>query len=322
MDALIGYTGFVGSHLARQHCFNGLFNSSNISAIGSAVFDTVVCAAAPGSMFEANMLPDVDRKKVDALIKKLKTIRTKQFVLISSIAVLENAAGNDDENTSAFQSQISYGKHRRMLEVFCQNHFDSCLVIRLPALFGKGLRKNFIFDMFNPLPTLLPTDKLTHLRSILGAKEVRLLNRVYKHDKATGMHRVNRIDLARDKYRSSLEKEMDELECTSIQFHNKETTYQYYDITRLWNDISIAKRMNIKVMHLATPPLKTSTIYKRLLGRDMPTTNGNLHNEDMYTVHASLWGSKGPYLTDIETLMCRLEFFFNRAQRTDETLRF
>ena len=32
MNILVGYTGFVGSNLVAQHKFDGLFNSSNISA--------------------------------------------------------------------------------------------------------------------------------------------------------------------------------------------------------------------------------------------------------------------------------------------------
>ena len=53
MDALIGYSGFVGSFLRRQHSFDALFNSSNINEVGALKFDTVFCSAAPGSMFIA-----------------------------------------------------------------------------------------------------------------------------------------------------------------------------------------------------------------------------------------------------------------------------
>ena len=32
-SALIGYTGFVGSNLVRQHSFDAMFNSQNIDSI-------------------------------------------------------------------------------------------------------------------------------------------------------------------------------------------------------------------------------------------------------------------------------------------------
>lgn len=316
MDALIGYSGFVGGQLQRQHSFKCLFNSSNIDEVGAPEFNTVVCAAAPGSMFEANMLPDVDLNKVNALIEHLETIKTKRFVLISSIAVLADFAAHDDENTSAFQTKLAYGKHRRVLEAFCEEHFDNCLVVRLPALFGEGLRKNFIFDLLNPVPTLLTIEKFAALQSVLDSTEVELLDKIYSPDQSTGMHKIDRAELAKDKNRKALETAVTELGYSATQFHNRETTYQYYDMTRLWNDIAIATKADLNVLHLAMPPLKAADIHKRLLGFDMPETNARLHKEDMYTTYAHLWGRKGPYLDDAEIVMTRLESFFKRERES------
>ena len=102
-NCLIGYTGFVGGHLAGQSTFSAFFNSANIAEIAQQEFDTLVCAAAPGSMFEANKFPDRDQAKIEALIDELSKVRTSRFILISSIAVLEDFAGGDDEGTTHFQ---------------------------------------------------------------------------------------------------------------------------------------------------------------------------------------------------------------------------
>jgi len=59
VDALIGDSGFVGTNLARQHGFAASFNSRTIGQAAGNGFDTVLCAAAPGSMFEANRFPDL-----------------------------------------------------------------------------------------------------------------------------------------------------------------------------------------------------------------------------------------------------------------------
>ena len=91
-SAVIGHTGFVGGTLARQHAFAAHFNSSNIDTIVGQVFDTLVCAAAPGSMLTANRQPDQDRAQIDALIDCLDGVRARHFVLISSIAVLADFA--------------------------------------------------------------------------------------------------------------------------------------------------------------------------------------------------------------------------------------
>ena len=307
MDALIGYTGFVGGQLQRQHSFSGLFNRANIDEVGASEFDTVVCAAAPGSMFEANMLPDVDLSKINALIERLSSLQTKQFILISSIAVLANFSAYDDENTSAFQNKLAYGKHRRVLETFCEENFDDCLVVRLPAIFGEGLRKNFVFDLINPVPTLLTSEKLNELQYALGLAEAKLLDEIYDIDPSTGMYKVDRTALAQNKNRESLETAVTELGYSATYFHNRDTTYQYYDMTRLWTDITVAQ-------NLAMPPLKASEIHNRLLGFEMPETDARLHKEDMHTAYSHLWGRKGPYLDDADVVLNRLEAFF-RSER-------
>ena len=52
-DALIGYSGFVGSLLLRQSDFAGRFRSTNLSEVGDIAWDTVVCAAAPAAKTES-----------------------------------------------------------------------------------------------------------------------------------------------------------------------------------------------------------------------------------------------------------------------------
>lgn len=155
-DGLIGHTGFVGQTLSRQHRFAAPFNSASISQAAGQDFATVVCAAAPGSMFEASRFPERDAKAIDGLISRLSSFRAKRFVLISTIAMLARFDGQATESTTAFQTEVPYGVNRRRLEVFCAGHFKDCLILRLPALFGPGLRKNFLFDMLNPVPSMLP----------------------------------------------------------------------------------------------------------------------------------------------------------------------
>ena len=82
-------------------------------------------------------------------------LRPGRFVLISSIAVLEDFAGGEDEGTTVFQEELAYGRHCLALEACVEETFEDSLVARLPALFGRGLQKNFIFDLLNSIPTKL-----------------------------------------------------------------------------------------------------------------------------------------------------------------------
>tara|TARA_B100000315_G_scaffold129586_1_gene119223 strand:+ start:261 stop:470 length:210 start_codon:yes stop_codon:yes gene_type:complete len=47
-NALIGYSGFVGSNIKTKFDFTKLYNSSNIEDIEYLEFDTVVCAGSYG----------------------------------------------------------------------------------------------------------------------------------------------------------------------------------------------------------------------------------------------------------------------------------
>ena len=312
MDGLIGYTGFVGGALLQQHNFPLRFNTSNASAISGQSFDTLVCAAAPGSMFIANRKPERDLEQIHALTKQLEGIKAERMVLISSIAVLADFSSGDDETTKNFQEKLAYGRHRRILEKFCETHFSNCLIVRLPALFGTGLRKNFIFDLLNPVPTMLAQERLEYLLAQLPAELCSVAARLYKTG-SHGMYTVDRDALNRNAMRRELEAAVNEANMQSALFHHPETSYQYYDISRLWSDIQIAFQADLTHVHLATEPLRAGDIYQRLLGAEMPASSAPLHREDMHTRYAGLWRRSGFYLEDAGTVLGKLETFFANA---------
>lgn len=148
-QALIGFSGFVGGTLLRQHSFDSLYRSTNIADIDGQTFDTVVCAGAPAQKWIANREPEADRQKIEALIEHLKTIRCKTFILISTVDVFANAVGVDENSTVEEQGLHAYGLNRRLLERFVEAHFPQHLIVRLPGLVGPGLRKNVIYDFLN-----------------------------------------------------------------------------------------------------------------------------------------------------------------------------
>lgn len=149
MNALIGYSGFVGSTLRKQAHFSELYRSTNIHEIENRQFDTVVCAGAPAQKWIANKEPAEDRKKIETLIGHLKTIRCNRFILISTVDVFKNPLGVDEYTPIEEQGLNPYGLHRRLLEKFVEEHFSQHLIIRLPGLVGPGLRKNVVYDFLN-----------------------------------------------------------------------------------------------------------------------------------------------------------------------------
>lgn len=309
IDCIIGYSGFVGGNLLRQHDFVGRFNSRNIDDSAGEKFDTVVCAAAPGSMLQANTFPKQDLEQIEILCSKLARIRARRFVLISSIAVLADFASEDDESTKTFQAELAYGRHRRRLETFCAEHFDSALIVRLPALFGLGLKKNFIFDLLNPVPSMLNNTKMEQALEVVSTEERAVLKQVYSLDERNGMFILDRAGLGRTSAKSRVEEAFELHGLTSVQFTHRDSTFQYYGVDRLWADIEAASADEINLLHLATEPVAAAQIHRSVVGSDMPETSARLHHEDMHTLHARLWGRTGPYLEDAQQVLTRVTAF-------------
>lgn len=148
-SALIGSTGFVGSTLLSQREFDFCYHSTDIADIDNKEFDLVICAAAPAKKWYANLHPNDDRACIDSLIDHLKTVRTKKFILISTVDVFKSPVNVDENSTIILDDLNPYGYNRRRLELFVEKYFSSNLIVRLPGLVGSGLKKNIIYDFKN-----------------------------------------------------------------------------------------------------------------------------------------------------------------------------
>jgi dTDP-4-dehydrorhamnose reductase len=125
-----------------------LINSKNLHELRGGSFDLVVCAGVSAAKWLANKEPEMDRAAIASLTDALATIDAKEFVLISTIDVYPNTGAASDERTPIDPSvNHAYGKHRLALERWAADHFPNTRVIRLPALFGEGLKKNVVFDL-------------------------------------------------------------------------------------------------------------------------------------------------------------------------------
>jgi len=145
---IIGNTGFVGCNLTRERYFSHKYNSKNISKITEESFDQIICAGLPAEKWIANLYPCKDKNNTNLLIDKLKKVKTCKFILISTVDVYEKPF-NCNELSENNYSLNTYGKNRKLLEDFVKNYFQSYIIIRLPALFGDGLKKNALYDLLN-----------------------------------------------------------------------------------------------------------------------------------------------------------------------------
>jgi hypothetical protein len=151
-DILIGHTGFVGSNIAALRTFDAMFNSTSIREIRGQAFNDIVCAGTPGAKWLANQDPERDRFAIYNLRGRLETVAARHFTLISTVDVYGDPVGVDE--TTDPTPNCPYGVHRLGLEQFVQRHFPSHTIIRLPALFGPGLKKNALFDLMSGRPAM------------------------------------------------------------------------------------------------------------------------------------------------------------------------
>jgi sugar phosphate isomerase/epimerase len=146
-DAIIGWTGFIGQTLTLANPDADLYNSSNIYDISGKHYTTVYMAGMPAEKWRINRDPGPDRDTLDQFKDILSTIRADQFILISTVDVMDCTV-EQTENGITYASH-PYGLHRRLLEEFVMTTFPTCYILRLPGLFGKGLKKNAIYDLIH-----------------------------------------------------------------------------------------------------------------------------------------------------------------------------
>lgn len=146
--ALIGHTGFVGSNLDRQLHFTARFNSGTIGELAGQSFDTIVCSGVRAVKWMANREPEADWAAIEQLLGPLSQAKARRLVLISTIDVYADPVGVDEDTPPPVENH-AYGRHRLRVEEFVREHFPVHHIIRLPGLFGTGLKKNVIFDLIH-----------------------------------------------------------------------------------------------------------------------------------------------------------------------------
>lgn len=146
---LIGHTGFVGGNLAAQAPFDETYNSRNFRDMAGRGFGLVVCSGVSAVKWQANRDPEGDRARIAELEAVLSKVHADRFVLISTVDVYPVPRRVDEMSDCRVQPNHPYGAHRLAFEESVREMFPGALVLRLPALFGPGLRKNVVYDLMH-----------------------------------------------------------------------------------------------------------------------------------------------------------------------------
>ena len=252
-NILVGYSGFVGSNIKKQNNFDGLYNSSNIKDAYATNPDLCVYSAVRAEMFLANHNPEADYKLIEEAIENIKKINPKKIVLISTVAVYDETKFVDEDNIINLDRCLPYGRNRLILEEWVKANIKEHLVLRLPAIYGENLKKNFIYDMINISPGLLKAEKFESLCKVDDYIKDYYLNQNNGYYKCIDAKKVKQYFL--------------DIGFSALNFTDSRSTYQFYNLSNLWKDIQIMMNNKIKLANFTTEPINAAEIYEYVFNK-------------------------------------------------------
>ncbi|MGN0983724.1 MAG: sugar nucleotide-binding protein [Gemmiger sp.] len=256
-ELLVGSTGFVGGNLAAAHGFDAVCHSTDIAAQFGTEPALCVYAGVPAAMFLANADPQADLAVMRAARENLRRIAPRRLVLISSIAVYADSRGRDEQSPMEEENLPAYGKNRLQLERWARQDHPDCLIVRLPALYGRGLKKNFLYDLHTITPAMLRPGKYAEL-----AAQSPLVREGYTLAD-NGFYALNgRVDPA------ALRAWFAAAPFNALAFTDSRSRYQFYNLGRLWDDIQKALEAGLTLLNLTTPPVTAAQVYRAVTGKD------------------------------------------------------
>lgn len=287
MNALVGYTGFVGSNLFEKGTFDKAYNTRNIKEAYGTAPELLVYAGLRAEKYLANHDPAGDMERILEAEKNIEEIRPGKLVLISTIDVFEKPSGVDENTDIDANGLQAYGYNRYQLERWAVEHYPDLLIVRLPALYGKNLKKNFIYDYIHVIPSMLSEGKFKELydkEAILGE---------YYHLLDNGFYKANVPDEEREEVKEVFRR----LGFTAVNFTDSRSRYQFYNLNRLWDDLQIVLDAGIRLWHPATEPVSAGELYRYLSGEEFKNElSGIPADYDYRSIHADLFGGNNGYI--------------------------
>lgn len=296
--ALIGYSGFVGSNLNKSISTCKKYNSKNIGDSYNTEPDLLIYSAVPATMFIANSNPSEDFKLICNAIENIKKICAKRVVLISTIAVYDETTNVDENHIIDDSLTLPYGRNRYYLEQWVLDNCNNSLIVRLPAIYGINLKKNFIYDLINIIPKMLKKDKYENLskENSIVAEKYRLMEDGFYH--------------CIDESSYELYSYFKNSDFNALSFTDSRSIYQFYNLSNLWTDINIALVNNIQVLNISTEPVSITELYRYITGEGFVNElDTKPFNYDIKTIHSDLFNGDNGYLKNKQEILNDIKEF-------------
>jgi hypothetical protein len=287
MEILVGYTGFVGSNIKRYHNFDALLNSKNIEDAFGLNPDLCIYAGVPAEKYLANSNPASDLAIIEDAINNIKMINPSTLVLISTIDVYPHPYNVDELSEIDTAKAHPYGLHRFYLERWVNMNIHNHLIIRLPALFGNNIKKNFIYDIIHLVPSMLKTEKYEEF-----SKKDRLIKESYVYQ-GNGFYKC----IAVGDQLKVLKNSFLDIGFTALNFTDSRSIFQFYNLNYLWEHITIALENQLPLVNLAVEPICAEEVYQAVRNEKfINETTGKVVKYNIKTRYTHLLGGSEGYI--------------------------
>jgi hypothetical protein len=290
VKSLVGYTGFVGSNIVLQTSFDYVYNSKNIRESYGTKPDILVYSGVRAEKFLANNDPRKDYSYIEEAICNIKKIEPKTLVLISTIDVYKNPINVNEDTLIDTHNLHPYGLNRYYLEKWVEENIDDHLIVRLPGLYGKNIKKNFIFDMITLIPSMLKVEKY-HELSITDD-----FIKDFYQNQDNGFYKSKELT-EEEKY--ALKAYFMKIGFSALNFTDSRASFQFYNLAYLWRHIQIALEQNIRKLNLSTEPVTAEELYRHVNNAEFINEIAtNPPKYDYKTKYAGLFHGENGYIFD------------------------
>jgi len=155
MKLIVGNTGLLGTTLGDTIHFDYKFNSRNLSDMLSLDIDykntDLYLCCLPATKWLINQNPQTDLDNIFNILSILTKKEYRTVVLYSTIDVYSGHPLEINEDYNIEIGAPNYGNNRLLFEKLVTSTliYNKLVVLRLPALFGKHIKKNILFDLLN-----------------------------------------------------------------------------------------------------------------------------------------------------------------------------
>ena len=301
MNILVGNTGFVGSNIFRNGQFDAGFDHTNIEQAYGLNPDLLIYAGVPAVKYLANQDREADFALIQQAFDNIQKINPKQLVLISSVDVYKDSFQKDEDAVMDKDGMEAYGLNRLLLEEMVRERYENALIVRLPALFGANIKKNFIYDLLNPAPSMLNEAKFNELSA-----KIDFLSECYQKQ-SNGFYQLQKIKAS---LKERLIQELSNNNFSALNFTDSRASYQFYNLDYLFDHITLALDNQIKVLNIATEPITAAEVYEYLYGKQFVNhITDHPANYNFKTKHSAVFGSDDGYILKRDQILSDIKYF-------------